>query len=359
MYPQPHASILTISPYKAGKSSLAPGEKLVKLSSNENPLGPSPKAVEAYKSESTHLERYPDSSHLPLRQAIAEVYGLQVDRIVCGAGSDELIGMLIGAYAGEGDEVLYPEHGFLMYRIYALANGATPVTAPEVDLRTSVDNLLASVTPRTKLVFLANPNNPTGSYIPAHELKRLRAGLREDVLLVIDDAYCEYVMAADYSDGKELVESTENTVMLRTFSKIYGLPALRLGWGYFPPAVVDVLNRVRGPFNVGSAALAAGMAAVRDVEYTARCRRENAEERGRLAVALGAHFAVRPSEGNFLLVDFGTVEKAQAANAALMDKAIIVREVAAYGLAQFLRITVGTREENDRVIATLRQWATT
>lgn len=355
--PSPKPFILGIKPYEQGKSKAGGDEKpVIKLSSNENPLGPSPKAIEAYRAYAD-LHRYPDGSAAAIREAIADVYGLDATRIVCGAGSDELINLLIHAYAGEGDEVLYSQHGFLMYKIYSVAHGATPVTAKETpELLADVDALLAAVTPRTKLVFIANPNNPTGTLLPDSEVRRLQAGLPENVLLVLDAAYAEYVETADYDAGAKLVEETQNTVMLRTFSKIYGLPALRLGWAYAPAHVVDALQRIRSPFNVSSAAMVAGIAAVKDVEYTAHAVRYNNTERKKLADALTAFgLKVVPSAANFLLIRFpaDAGKTAKDANATLLEDGIIAREVGAYGLPDYLRITVGTAEENAAVITSL------
>src|SRR5918999_2526993 len=256
--PAPKPGILDIEPYVPGESSVSERIRPIKLSSNENPLGAGPKAIEAYKAAAGRLGRYPDGAATVLRQAIARAYGLNPDRIVCGAGSDELLNLLAHAYLGPGDEAIFTEHGFLVYRIATLASGAIPVAAPEKDLRTDVDAILARVTPRTRVVFIANPNNPTGTYIPFDEVRRLRRGLPDNVLLILDAAYAEYVRRNDYEAGLELVATTANTVMTRTFSKIHGLAALRLGWIYCPAAIADVLNRIRGPFNVSGPALAAG-----------------------------------------------------------------------------------------------------
>lgn len=359
--PQPKPYILGIKPYEQGKSKISgttdSPKKLIKLSSNENPLGPSPKAIEAYKNFAD-LSRYPDGSAAAIRHAIANVYGLDESRLICGAGSDELINLLIHAYAGEGDEVLYSQHGFLMYKIYSVAHGATPVAAPEKDLLADVDALLSAVTPRTKLVFLANPNNPTGTLLANSEVLRLRANLPEHVILVLDAAYAEYVEESDYDAGAALVESTENTVMLRTFSKIYGLPALRLGWAYAPAPIIDVLQRIRSPFNVSSAAMAAGIAAIKDTEYTRQAIAYNNRERKVLVKALeGFGLKVTPSAANFILVHFQNTpgKNAKDMNAALLTEGIIVREVGAYGLPDALRITIGTTEENTAVIAVFRK----
>lgn len=349
--PQPKESILKIRPYVAGKSTAKNGMETVKLSSNENPLGPSPDAIAAYEAESKNLFRYPIGSHDSLRSAIAEMEDLPMQQIICGAGSDELISLLIQAYVEKGDEVLYPEHGFLMYKISTLAHGGVPRTAPEVDYTTNVSELLKAVTDKTKIVFLANPNNPTGSYISGAELKRLRDGLPEHVILAIDGAYAEYMQQDDYTDGSELVSSTNNTVMLRTFSKIYGLPALRLGWAYAPESIIDIMNRIRGPFNVNSAALAAGEAAILDTAYTQEMVKANAFERERVSNALKDKFKVYPAYGNFIMVGFGDPARTTAANNHLLERGIIVREIAAYGLEQQLRISIGTAEENDKLLA--------
>ncbi len=355
--PTPKPGILKIEPYKQGKYATAAGARCIKLSSNENPYGPSPKALEAYRQASAELHRYPDGSCAALREAIAEVHGLYPDKIVCGAGSDELLGLLIHAYAGPGDEVLFPEHAFLMYKIYTLSSGATPIEAPEKNLRADVDSLLAKVTDKTKLVLLANPNNPTGSYLTDTELQRLRDGLPPHVILAIDAAYAECVIAEDCPDGSRLAGSAENTVMMRTFSKVYGLPALRLGWMYGPAAIIDVMNRARSPFNVSSVAQITGIAAVRDTAYTAEQRRLNGTQRDSLTdevSALGWH--VYPSEGNFILVDFQTADTAAAMNAHLLARGIYVRDVKAYKLPQCLRITVGTPEENAAVLEAMAEF---
>ncbi len=355
MLPKAHSHIMEITPYIGGKSKVAGVERVVKLSSNENPKGASPLALEAFKSAATDLNRYPDSSYTSLRSAIGEAYGLNPDNIVCGAGSDELIGLLVHTFAGEGDEVLYSQHGFLMYKIYALSYGAVPVTAPEKNLRADVDAILSKVTDRTKLVFVANPNNPTGSYITADELKYLHSKLPEHVILAVDAAYAEYVEEKDYSDGLGLAKSTNNTVMLRTFSKVFGLSALRLGWGYFPSAIADALNRTRGPFNVSSLAAKVGEAAVKDKTYLQECVKENNSERARMAEALTQlGLKVYPSVANFLLVEFKNAIKA---NEFLQSKGLIVRDVAAYGLTNCLRITIGLREDNDAVIKALTEFS--
>ena len=357
--PNPQPGIMDIAPYVGGDSEIDGAQKIIKLSSNESALGPSPDAANAFADLKAELHRYPDGDCRELRDAIAEVHRVDPTRDVCGSGSDEIISLLCQAYAGPGDEVLYSRHGFLMYPISAQSVGATPLHAPETDLTADVDALLDAVTERTRMVFLANPNNPTGTYLPAPEVARLHAGLRDDILLVIDAAYAEYVGREDYTAGVELVETSSNVVMTRTFSKIYGLGGMRLGWGYGPPGVVDVLNRIRGPFNAGAAAQAAGVAAVRDLAFTKRVRDHNDTwlpwTRDRLR-ELG--LSVTDSVGNFLLVCFGDHPDhgAKAAEKFLKQNAIIVRMMAGYGLPDCLRITVGTENEMRGVVDALSRF---
>jgi histidinol-phosphate aminotransferase len=341
--------IMDIAPYVGGEASIAGIARASKLSSNENPLGPSPKAIAAFRQVAVELHRYPDGGAERLRQGIAERFGLEKDRIVCGNGSDELIALLARAYAGPGDEVLFSRHGFLMYRLSALAVGAAPRSAPEKDLRTDVEALLALVTPRTRIVYLGNPNNPTGSYLTEREVWDLRRRLPSETLLVIDAAYAEYVEERDYDAGGELVRAGDNVVMLRTFSKIYGLAGLRLGWAYCPPSVVDVLNRVRAPFNTSAPAQAAALAALADRDHEARSRMHNKVWRTWLAGELvGEGYTVHPSVGNFLLVEFSD---ADAADIFLKSRGLILRRMEPYGLPSCLRITIGTEAEM-RALAT-------
>lgn len=354
--PQPRPSILEIAAYVGGRSHAEPGQRVIKLSSNESGIGPSPKAMEAFHTVSGQLHRYPDGGVTELRQAIAACFDIPADHIVCGAGSDELIHLLTVAYSGPGDEVLYSEHGFLVYPISARTAGATPVTAPEKNLRLDVDAMLAAVTPATKIVFVANPNNPTGTYVPPSEIERLHAGLPAHILLVLDAAYAEFVDVDDYEAGIRLVRQADNVVMLRTFSKLYGLAALRLGWAYCPPGVADVLNRVRGPFNISVPAQAAGVAALGDSEFLEEARRHNVQWRawltGRLS-QLGLN--VVPSVTNFLLVEFPAEagRTAAEADAYLTERGILLRRVASYGLPNHLRISVGTGEECELAAAAI------
>ena len=358
---RPRPGILEIEPYVGGRSEIEGAVRVIKLSANESAIGPSPTAIEAYRAAAATLHRYPDGDAPALRAAIGRRFQLDPAQILCGAGSDELIQLLMRAYAGPGDEVLYSAHGFLMYKLSALGVGAMPVAAPERELTTDVDALLARLTSRTRMVFIANPNNPTGSYLPADELERLHAGLPEDVLLVIDAAYAEYVRRNDYTAGTLLVERAANVVMTRTFSKLFGLAALRLGWLYAPPQVIDVLQRLRGPFNVGTPAQVAGVAALEDLDHQERSRAHNDRWLPWLAEALtGLGLKVHPSIANFVLVEFAPDGPGSAAQASvwLEARGIIARPMAAYGLPQCLRISVGLETENRAVVDALREFAT-
>lgn len=349
----PQPGIMDIALYEGGAAHVAGVSNVVKLSSNENPLGASPRAVQAMQEAAANMHRYPSSDHAALRQAIGEVHGLEPSQIICGAGSDEIIAFLCQAYAGPGDEVLFTEHGFAMYRISALAAGATPVEVAERERVTDVDALLAGCTGRTRLVFIANPNNPTGTMISAGEVARLADGIPEGALLVLDGAYAEYVEGFD--GGAALIAERSNVVMTRTFSKIYGLGGARIGWGYGPREIIDVLNRLRGPFNVSSTALAGAEAAVRDTGYLDHCRTENARWRSWLAGAL-AELGVPSdvSSANFILARFGSQAEAEACDSYLQTQGLIVRRVAGYKLPNALRITIGDEDACRRLAAAVK-----
>jgi histidinol-phosphate aminotransferase len=359
VYPQPRPGVLEIEPYVPGKSN-APGvAKVFKLSSNETPLGPSPRAVAAYQSVGAHLEDYPDGSASRLREAIGRAFGLDPSRIVCGAGSDDLLNLLARAYLADGDEAIYTTHGFLVFPIATLGTGARPVVAAETNYTASVDTILAAVTKNTKIVFLANPNNPTGTYISFDEVKRLQRSLPPHVLLVLDAAYAEYVRRNDYESGIELVATSDNVVMTRTFSKIHGLAALRLGWMFGPAHVVAAVNRIRGPFNVNTPAIAAGIAAIEDHEHHQRAREHNTRWLGWLTQEfeeLG--LKVTPSAANFLLIHFPQAKgrTAKEADAFLTARGLILRQLGAYKLADALRMTVGTEEANCLVVAAIKEF---
>jgi len=350
----PQPGIMEIALYEGGASKVAGVENVVKLSSNENPFGPSAKAREAVVRAAHGLHRYPNTDHAGLRAAIGEVHGLDPDRIICGVGSDEIIHFLCQAYAGPGTEVLFTEHGFLMYRISAHAAGATPVQVAERDRVTDIDALIAGASPRTRLIFVANPNNPTGTMIGLPELERLARAVPQ-AILVVDSAYAEYV--EDYDGGAELATRLPNVFMTRTFSKIYGLGGLRVGWGYGPREIVDVLNRIRGPFNLSNVALEGAEAAMRDREHIARCQAENARMRAWLAEALAEKGV--PSDtscANFILARFADAGVAGACDEYLKAQGLIVRRVGGYGLPHCLRITVGDEASCRRVAHVIGQF---
>lgn len=354
MRPAPKPGILDIAPYVPGRGPEPGGPCLYKLSSNESALGASAEAIAAYQRASTNISFYPEGSARVLRDAVAEMHGLDPERIVCGNGSDELLTLLAHIYVSPGDEVLFTEYAFIVYRIAALASGAVPVAIPEDDLRANVDAILSRVTPRTRILYLANPNNPTGSFLPATEIRRLHAGLPASTLLVLDAAYAEYIERDDYEPGAALVSAHENVVMTRTFSKIYGLAGLRVGWAYCPASVVDAINRVRGPFNVSVPAQHAAAAALRDSEHVARSLAHNREWKQWLLERIRAlGLRVGDSEGNFLLVRFPSARDAKNADAFLTVRGFILRPVGNYGLPDCLRLTVGSEEANRGVAAAL------
>lgn len=357
--PTPKTGLLDIAAYVPGKEHAHGVAKVYKLSSNESPLGASKLAAEAFSAAAKNLAIYPDGQSTALKQAIAEVHGLNPGNILCGNGSDELLGLLCQTYLAAGDEAIYTEHGFMVYKIYIMAAGGTPVIAKEKNEQAEVDAILSVVTPRTKIVFLANPNNPTGTYLPFEDVRRLHAGLPKNVLLVLDAAYAEYVRRNDYESGVELVSSFENVVMTRTFSKIHGLAALRIGWMFAPVHVVDAVNRIRGPFNLNSAAILAGAAAIRDrahvnnaVAFNDKWLRWTAERLTELGLR------VTPSVCNFLLVHFpeDKAKSAEAADAYLTSKGYILRRVTGYGFPNALRLTIGSEEANRGVVAALSEF---
>src|SRR5215471_19187288 len=357
--PQPRPGVLAIDPYVPGKSK-APGvARVFKLSSNETPLGPSPKAIAAYHAVGEHLQDYPDGDSTALREAIGRAFGLDPGRIVCGAGSDDLLNLIADAYLCDGDEAIHTTHAFLVYPIATLGSGATPIAVPEKDHTADVDAILAAVTARTKVVFLANPNNPTGTYVPFDEVKRLHRALPAHVLLVLDAAYAEYVRRNDYESGIELVATSDNVVMCRTFSKIHGLAALRLGWMYGPAHVVDAINRIRGPFNVNAAAMAAGVAAIEDAAHVEAARAHNEKWLAWLSAEIRRlGLEVTPSVANFVLIQFPDRQgrTAEDADAFLTQRGLILRRVKAYKLPNALRMTVGREEANRLVVAALAEF---
>jgi histidinol-phosphate aminotransferase len=346
--------VLKIAAYVGGGSTLPGVNRVIKLSSNENAFGPPPSAQAAFARVAAEIHRYPDGGSEELRRAIGARFRLDPAKIVCGTGSDELIQHLCLIYGGPGTDIIMSMHGFSMYQIAGTYAGSRVLKTPEQNLTASVDAMLAAASPATRVVFLANPNNPTGSLLPQAEVERLRAGLPADVLLVLDAAYAEFVERPDYDAGVALVDAGDNTVMLRTFSKVFGLGGMRVGWAYAPPGMVDALNRVRGAFNVNLAAQAAAVAALCEPGWVERNRTHVVEWRNRLSAALeSVGIKAWPSEGNFVLADFGTAARADAANAWLKGGGIIVRAMGSYDLPHCLRITVGTAEECTMVAESL------
>ncbi|WP_425646184.1 histidinol-phosphate transaminase [Agrobacterium leguminum] len=357
--PVPRPGILDIAAYVPGKEHVDGVVRVYKLSANETPFGPSPRAIEAFGEAAGHLEIYPDGQAAALRHAIAEVHGLNLANTICGNGSGELLELLCRAYLGAGDEAIVTEHAFLLYKIQIIAAGATPVTVKEKDCTVDVDAILSAVTSRTKMVFVANPGNPTGTYVPVAEIRRLHASLPKHVLLVIDAAYAEYVRRNDYETGIELVSGNPNVVMTRTLSKAYGLAALRIGWMYGPADIVDALNRVRGPFNLNAPAIAAGAAALHDQAFVETTIEHNQLWRDRLTHALTAlDLTVTPSVANFLLIHFPDRDgkRAPDADAFLSRRGYILRAVRSYGFPNALRMTVGSEEANLGVVAALTEF---
>ena len=361
---KPRDGIHGISRYKGGKGSQAIGA--IKLSSNESPLGPSDKAIKAYIDSAKSLSIYPDGNSTLLKEKIAELHNINVNNIICGAGSDEILNLIACAYLMPGDEVIYSEHAFLLYKIITLTNNGTPIAAKEVGLKANIDNIISCVTKKTKIVFIANPNNPTGSYLNKNELYELRDRLPEQVLLVIDGAYAEYAQEEDYIDGKSLISETVNTVMTRTFSKVYALAALRIGWAYAPSHIIETLNKIRGPFNLSTAAINAGAAAIEDQDHVKKSVDFNTKEKITLLEEYGE--IMIPAIGgaaNFLLLDLtnidfinfmGDEELSENMNKYLIQNNIYVRNVADYGLSCHLRITIGKREQNSFVLEKIKQY---
>jgi histidinol-phosphate aminotransferase len=357
--PVPRPGVLDIAPYVPGKSKATGGAKLHKLSSNETPLGPSPDAIAAYRTVAAALELYPDGGARELRAAIGETYGLDPERVVCGAGSDEIITLIARAYIGPGDEAIYCEHGFLIYPIAIKVSGGKVVVAPEKNHTADVDAILSLTNERTRVVYLANPNNPTGTYLPGGEIRRLHAGLPGRVILVLDAAYAEYVRRDDYESGMELAKTEENVVMTRTFSKIYGLAGLRIGWCTGPAGIIDVLNRIREPFTVSAPAIAAGAAALRDRDHFDKAVAHNATWLPKVSAAMEAlGLKVTPSVGNFILIHFPDTKGKTAADADafLLSRGMVLRRVTAYGFPNALRMTIGSEEANLATIAALGEF---
>ena len=357
--PVPCPGVMAIDPYVPGKSAAPGAVRVFKLSANETPLGPSPGAIDALRNAAAGVAAYPEGSSFHLRKTIGERYGLDPAQIIAGAGSDEILELLAQAYVGPGDEGVYSQYGFLEYKIVILGAGGAPVVAPETNYTANVDALLSKVTEKTKIVFLANPNNPTGTFLPRSEVVRLARALPGHVLLVLDAAYAEYVQRDDYEAGVELVRESNNVVMTRTFSKIFGLAGVRLGWGYGPQHVIDALNRIRPPFNVSSLASIAGIAALEDRPHIEAAIAHNDRWRPWLAKEIEAlGLSVLPSVANFIAIRFSDAPGSTAADADrfLTSRGLVLRAISAYGMPQFLRLTVGSQEANELVVAALKEF---
>jgi histidinol-phosphate aminotransferase len=344
--PRPRPGILDIAPYVAGKASAPGATKVYKLSANENALGASPKALAAYRDAALELHLYPDPKANALRQALAEKHGLDPARLVFGTGSDEIFSMACIAFLEAGDNMIQPAHGFAAWAIAARAVGGQVRNAPERDGVADVDAILALVDARTRIVFLANPANPTGTWLPLAEVLRLHAALPEHALLVLDEAYVEFARAAlDSRAGLALADRAQNVLVTRTFSKLYGLAALRIGWGYAAAPLVDALDRFRLPFNTPRPAQAAALAALNDDDFAQRSIAH--AEVGRAALAdLLTRFDFTPlrSAANFVTARAPGGRDATDVERLLAERGVLVRGLKNYGLPQHLRISVGADE---------------
>lgn len=360
-FPQAHKYLAEIEVYKPGKAKIkgAANAQVAKLSSNENALGSSPKALAAYNDHAAEVFRYADGSCAMLREALANKHQIDANKIVCGAGSDEILALLTAAFAGKGDEIIYSKHGFLMYPISAKRVGAEAVAVGEVDLKTDVKAILKAITPKTKIIFIANPNNPTGSYLNKDEVAQLINNTPKNILIVLDHAYEEFAqsLASDYPDAIALVSQHENVVVARTFSKVYGLASLRIGWCYSSSYVAEILNKMRGPFNVGGPAQVAAVAALQDEEFFTKSLNHNKKWLEKFFAEVSGFNKIRafPSIANFILLDFGSVEACKKANEKLLENAIILREMAGYHLPSCLRLSIGTDDENEKLLKILRE----
>lgn len=358
--PEPKPGVLDIAPYVGGRSKSEDGTPAIKMSSNESALGPSPLAVAAYEAAVVDLHRYPDGGADTLRRAIADRFDLEMDCIVCGNGSDELLSLMAELYAGPGDEVLFTEHSFSMYKIVAKTMGADAVAAPLDGFRTDVDALIEAANERTRIVFIANPGNPTGTYLSGDELERLREGLPTACLLVLDSAYGEFTTEDDYDIGIGLCRRHDNVVMTRTFSKVYGLAGLRIGWAYCAAEVADLMHRIRMPFNVSIPAERAACAALADQEFLDRAIAHNTKWRSFFEAALGElGLDVVPSAANFVLIGFDANDSSKSAAAAdkyLTDRGYLLRRMEGYGFPDHLRLSVGKVEDNEGVVASLGEF---
>ena len=356
--PKTHSWIEKLDVYVTGKSKANSEKPPVKLSANESALGPSPKAMAAYKNAAEDLHRYPDPAYQELRLTLAHKYKIDHKRIVCGVGSDEILKLVCRAYLKPGDEAVFVAHSFSMYPIAVTSVGGIPIEVDDVDYTANVDKILAAVNEKTKIIFIANPNNPTGTYLPNSEIERLWKNIPDSVLLALDAAYAEFINEEDYDAGISLVEKSQNVIMTRTFSKLYGLAALRLGWGYSCKEISETLDKIRDPFNVPSSAQIAGVEALKDTEFEKLSFDHNQKWRSWLMTELNSlNLTVIPSHTNFILFKFKDETKtAKAANDFLLSHGFILRYYSGQGLEKFLRLSVGTEAENKEVISLLKEF---
>ncbi|MDB5438470.1 MAG: histidinol-phosphate aminotransferase, chloroplastic-like [Caulobacteraceae bacterium] len=354
--PTPKAGILDIAPYVPGKAGAKGVINPVKLSANENPLGCSPKAKAAYIAAAERLFLYPDGRANSLREAVSRTYGLEPERLIFGCGSDEVFEDLCQTYLEPGDNIVQGEHGFLAYAVFAKACQAEVRYAPQTNLRPTAQAVLDQVDERTRIIFLDNPSNPTGAIMLGEEVEALHAGLPPNVILVLDGAYSEFADDPGFDGGFDLARRSNNVVVTRTFSKLHGLAAARVGWGYCPAEMVEAMDRIRQPFNLTIAGMEAAIAALSDVEFQQRSIELVRSSRLWLTQQLGGiGLEVAPSQANFVLVRFPDTpgRTANEAEAFLASHGLIVRGVAAYGLPEYLRITIGLEEQNRAVVETL------
>ena len=354
--PKPRPHVAAMAPFVLAERSLAGHAKPIQLAQNENATAPGEAALNALRSAAA-LNRYPEADALTLRHAIAAAEGLDADRVICGAGSMELLSLLAQAYLGPEDEAVISQYGYVFFRTVAEQVDARFALAPERNFHADIDAILAQVNPRTRMVLLANPNNPTGALLGQDEIVRLRARLPGDVLLVLDAAYAEYVTEDGYDPGVKLVEAGENTAMIRTFSKIHGLAGLRVGWGYFPRSIAALVNRLRHPNNLSTPAIAAAAVAIADRPHIAAVRAANATLRARFIETLrGIGLSPCDSHANFVLLPLVSPQEAGSAHDFLKSRGILVRPMHPYGLEHCLRITIGTAEEMNQVTDALASW---
>jgi histidinol-phosphate aminotransferase len=349
----PKFKTFNIEAYKPGKSSIEKLKKIIKLSANESALGASPRVKRIILSKNINFSKYPDGQSRKLRNQISKNFNCDAKKIICGAGSDEVIQMLCQLFLKPNDEVIVPQFSFLMYRIYSKIVGAKIIFAQEKRFTISISGILKNVTKKTKIVFLANPNNPTGTYINKSELIELRKKLRKDILLVVDDAYAEYMKNRDYKSGLDLFKNKKNVFILRTFSKIYGLAALRIGWGYGSKKIIDALNIIKPPFNVNEVAQKAALESLKDRKFIAHSVKHNLIYAAKIKFFLSKYnIGSNEVTANFLLLDFSKCKyKAKYFYEKLKKKGIILRSTEeGYKIKNMLRLTIGSKNDSLKFI---------